>query len=284
MKRGVVASPVSIEVLDTGGFRTTGGLSRADVNYYSLYWDKVVIPGSREIYFSLEEEESLLRLGVVERPRVSIGMNTDNYVHAFPIQQLRIYEELQSKVGEYNWYLHQIGNKLALPFTEDKLRNLQFELFNALPVPDGNVKPEEILEFKYKNADYFISFHNYLDELYADVAYAPDEPLFQKKAYDKFNTALADINTISEINKKFFWQRYNLKIEMPNSKEFVATVLGALTAAADTSNPLVTSLGLLTAGVGLIKINDKYEKTLKSTNDEANLVYLAEAYKHNILK
>lgn len=43
MKRGVVASPMGFEVLAGGGFMQTTGLSETDLNYYSLYWDEIII-------------------------------------------------------------------------------------------------------------------------------------------------------------------------------------------------------------------------------------------------
>lgn len=284
MKRGAVASPVSIEVLDTGGFNITDFMSRADINYYCLYWDKLVIPASNEVYFPVPGEDELLKLGVVERPLIKIGNNSDNYAHVYPVEQVRIFEGLQSKGDDYYWSLHQTGNDLVLPSKgEEKRRNLQLELLNALPVPSHVINPEKILEFKNKNSDSYLYFHNYLDELYSDVAFAPDEPLFQKKAYQNFKGALADLNKISEIQEDFIWQRYNLKLSMPNSNDFAQIVLGALTAVADTSNPYITSLGLLSAGIGFIKVQDKYEHILNKNDAEANLIYLANAYKEKII-
>ncbi|EAT0589981.1 hypothetical protein ITK20_001747 [Salmonella enterica] len=284
MKRGVVASPINIQLIETGGFRTTGGLSRTDINYYSLYWDKVVIPGSKEIYFKLAGEEELLSLGVIERPIVSIGSNSDNYAITFPFQQLHIYSELQKSMSDYHWVLHQIGSNLAFPTaTDDRLKNLQFELYNALPVPSSDVHPADILEFKQKNLDAFTHFHNYLDELYKNVAYAPDEPLFQKKAFKEFKKSIKDINKISELQRGFVFNRYDLKVEIPNSKDLVTTVIGALISISDTSNPLSTGLGLLAAGIGFIKVTDKHKTILKSSNKDSNLMFLAKAYSNDIL-
>lgn len=283
MKRGVVASPMGFEVLAGGGFMQTTGLSETDLNYYSLYWDEIIIPGSKEFRYVLPNEEELIKLGVITRPLFSTGYNTDLYPTQFPAQQLRIFEEMQRDNLDCLYVLHQIGVNLNLPTSKhDDFRNLQFELFNALPVPSKYVRPEQVLEFKTKHRDALNSLHNYLDELYENVASAPDEPLFKKKAYADFNDSLKNINRISEMHKGFSFDRYSMKLEMPNSKDFTTTVLGALTAIADVSNPLVTGLGLLTAGIGFVKVTDKYGEMLNSENKNANLLYLAELYKDRL--
>lgn len=285
MKRGVVASPMQVERTSNGGFMTVGGLSPTDLNYYTLYWDKTVIPGSREIYFQLHNEELLIKLGIIERPRVSVGVNSDLYPVEFPKQQVRIFDELQSDHGsDYVWVLHQIGGDFSLPDgIKERKRVLRLELINALPIPDENVNPEQVLEFKNRYQDEYKAFHEYLDELYQNVAYAPDEPLFQKKAYESFRNSIDDINKLSGIKKDWFFQRYNIKFNMPTKNELIDVVLGAMVAVADTSNPYVTGLGLMQTANGFVKLNDKYEDLIKGYDKTKNLLYLASAYKEGVL-
>lgn len=285
MKRGVVASPMLVEVTANGGFRTAGGLSIADLNYYTLYWDKVVIPASVEIYFALCNEELLINLGVVERPLVTIGYNVDLYPKEYPKQQVKVFDKLQkNQDSDYGWVLHQIGNSFVLPDTiAERKRVLRLELINALPIPDQKVHPEEILEFKRKYYDEFHAFHELLDELYTDVAYAPDEPLLQKKAYETFRSNILDINKISETKSEWFFQRYNIMLNMPTKDELINVVLGALISAADTSNPYITGLGILQTAKGFIKVNDKYEDLIRGGDKNKNFLYLANAFKEGIL-
>lgn len=284
VERCVVASPVMTEVLPTGGFQTSRGLNEEDLNYYTLFWDRLVIPGSREIYFQLPREDILIGLDFLSRPVVSIGFNSDQYPIEFPKRQVEILSKLRKDEPQRDWNLHQIGEEfIGGNGTSDRNTNLKLELFDALPVPGPHIHPEQILEFKHKYKVDYDAFHNYLDDLYKDVAYAPDEPLFQKKAYERFRNSLEDINRISEINKGWFLNRYNLSFEMPGSDDMVNIVLGAIISVSDTENPLVTGLGLLQAAKGFIKVSDKHAEILHSDDKESNLLYLARAYKKGVL-
>lgn len=285
MKRGVVASPVVTVVLPSGGFQTAQGLDVEDLNYYTLYWDKLVIPGSSEIYFRLPLEETLIDLGFLSRPRVSIGSNSNNYPAQFPKRQLEILNQLKIDEAQFDWNLHQIGDEyVGGAVISDEKRLLKIEMYDALPVPGKDIHPERILEFKNKYKDDYEAFHNYLDEMYKDVAFSPDEPLFKKRAYQRFRDGLDNINRISELNKDWFYERYNLSLEMPAANDIVDIVLGAIISASDTDNPFITGLGLLQSAKGFLKISDKHAEILNSNDKEKNLLYLAKAYKQEIIK
>jgi len=195
-----------------------------------------------------------------------------------------VFDSLQYTDKDIIWYLHQVGDKFLSSECPDRSKkSLQFELYNALPVPSENIHPEQIIEMKSRYADDYSAFHVYLDELYKDVAYAPDEPVFQKMAYERFRAKLKDINKISEIKKDWFFRRYNLKFAMPVSMDLANVVIGAAMAAADIDNPLTTGLGLLQTSLAFIKIQNKVDDLINSSNESSNLVFLAKACDEGVI-
>ena len=56
----------------------SGSLNDSDINYYLLYWDKIVMPANDMFNFKIKNEEELLKTKILERPVVRIGNWTTN--------------------------------------------------------------------------------------------------------------------------------------------------------------------------------------------------------------
>lgn len=72
MLRGVVCTPLELtKTADGSGFTTGSGLTKLDLNYFTLYWDKIVSPTSNFYHFCFSNEDDLIACGVLERPTYS---------------------------------------------------------------------------------------------------------------------------------------------------------------------------------------------------------------------
>ena len=69
MDRGVIAAPGIIRPLERG-FVMERSISKEELRYYILYWDKVVIPGNNMVYIAVPEEAELIAAQAIVRPRV----------------------------------------------------------------------------------------------------------------------------------------------------------------------------------------------------------------------
>ena len=54
MKRGIIANNGEIRRLDDGKISISRTLSSQDLNYYLLYWDKIIIPRFSPIHFAID--------------------------------------------------------------------------------------------------------------------------------------------------------------------------------------------------------------------------------------
>ncbi|WP_459567595.1 DUF6236 family protein, partial [Enterobacter asburiae] len=180
MKRCVI-SPAMRLVQDEQGVRMNGGLKSEDINYYILFWDRIVVPSTQIVHRKLKNEDDLLGLGVISRPMLK-GLETDGLVSRYLSYQLELLDKYRSENKSEDWSLHQVGEDFVSLESSDKQHSdLRIEIFNALPIPSENVPLADILEFKERKKQQFIDFHEYLDELYKHIITSPDEPLFRAK-------------------------------------------------------------------------------------------------------
>ncbi len=101
MKRGIITTPSILTELPNGGFKQERNLNIDEIKYYSLYFDHVVIPTNNFIHFFVEQEEELINLKLIERPRYNIigTLNSNDY----PKYQLDLqYKELEKRNSNYS--------------------------------------------------------------------------------------------------------------------------------------------------------------------------------------
>jgi hypothetical protein len=201
MDRGVIAAPDIIRPLEQG-FVMERSISKEELRYYILYWDKVVIPGNNLVYIAVPEEEELIASQAIVRPRVQFqgtyqGSQVTDAV--LGCQTLVAERLVQDKTAD--WVLHQVGDSLALPPNFASQRDtIRVALANVLPVPDAEIPVHEILKFKQNRKDELTELHDSLDELYFEVLNSPDEGLATKKAVLRFQSAIQNIDKTSPIN------------------------------------------------------------------------------------
>ena len=284
MNRGVIAAPGIIKPLQDG-FVMGRSISKEELRYYILYWDKVVIPGNNLVYIEVPEEDTLIACEAISRPRIQLqgSFQVDQVAGALLACQSIVAEKLV-RDKTVDWVLHQIGESLVLPTDFASQQDaIRVALVNALPIPDGEVPVHEILEFKQRHKDELIELHDSIDELYFEVLNSPDEGLATKKAVFRFQSAIQNLDKAS--NERFRKTRkYDLSVELNvNGKDIiVGASAGALIGFFGTefSIPIAALLG---AVVPLIKICAKASYTFEPAKENTKLAYISNASKENII-
>lgn len=284
MVRGVIAAPGIINTFQ-GGFVMERSLSKEELRYYILYWDKVVIPGNNLVYIGVPEEDTLIACESISRPMIRFqgSFKGDQIASAILDCQSIVAKDLvQDKTVD--WVLHQIGDSLLLPknFTF-KQEEVRVALVNALPVPDGEVPIHNILQFKLSRIDELTELHDSIDGLYLEILNSPDPGLATKKAISRFKAAIQNLGRVS--NEKFKKTRkYDLSVELNlNGKDIMTGAsAGALLDFFSTGSsiPIATALGAI---MSIIKIQAKATYAFEPAKNNAKLAYIANASKEHII-
>ena len=95
-----------------------------------------------------------------------------------------------------SWAVGDAPNMWPLP-RGDFGRGIQFNLVNALPVPDRSVPLDDILEFKLKRQAECDALLLGLDGLYEDILRSADRPVAERRAVGTINTAVRDLQRVT---------------------------------------------------------------------------------------
>lgn len=285
MERGVVFTRSElIKIADGKGFRGGKLITRLDINYFLLYWDRLVSPTNNIVHFGLPCEDELISLGKLEVPKFSIEFNGYlSYADFDAFTQAKTLNLMGEKYKSVDWRIHSLNDELNFLDSESIVKQtLRFDLCNLLPVPGPDVNLNEILEFKERRADELLALHSYIDELYSEVLNSGDFVLSRAKALSGFERAVADLDTLNAQG----WKS-PIKFDISSSFEFdlsqVMTFATAGVAAMNSENPLaMLSVGAVASVLGgFIKVKPKMQSVLKEGNK--SLAYLAKAKGEDII-
>lgn len=285
MERGVVASPALIDIT-LSGFTMKRSISKEEIRYYSLYWDKVVIPGSNLVYVGVPEEDILIQTGVIERPLVGFSgtWSGSDLGHSFALAQAKVAEDLLASNREVDWVLHQMGSSLVLPSKfQMQQPNLRFDLVNALPVPSGDIPIEDVLEFKNRRRDQLNVLHKSLDDLYTQIINSPDPDFASTRVVADLKTAISELNQVSNERWKMT-RKYDFSAQLNLDGGKIAQGVAAGAVFDFFSNPTDLPLGAIAGGlVSLIKSQAKVSTIFEPAKSQSSLGYLALAHKEKVL-
>ena len=282
MKRGIVTSSDLISKVE-GGFRCDGVISPVEINYLTLYWDKIIIPDGGVIKSYIHEEDDLINCDILERPLHSSlrGFNSAEY----PKLQLKWLEneiDIQRKKSpSIDWRIHQFGGDIALQNSEIK-NTIRLELSNLLPVPNVNTNLHDILEFKERRRDDLEKLHDYSDELYLEVVNSGDLNLSRARSLDKLKEAISDLDKLNNET----WKsptKFSLQISKEIDFAKVELVNAAVIAALNSEKPLETlALG---GAIAFLKGFVSLKRTEQSVraNGADSLIYLSQAKREEII-
>ncbi|CAM8185623.1 DUF6236 family protein [Klebsiella pneumoniae] len=287
MKRGIVTPPGVFE-RKAGGFTLKRIISRLEINYFCLYWDKLVIPENGQMRFIPHITDELESCGMLSRfifsPRV---FSSDTYISELVNAQFYALDLLRSKESDTDWRIHQIGNDVIYresEYIELVQRELiRIELLGVLPVPDGSVHLHDILEFKLRRNAELVALHYYCDELYLEILNSADPNLLRARNFSKLKKAVEDLD---KINNEV-WQspvRFNLDISSEFDVSNIRAGFAALLGASQSPMPLTTAIigGVLSVAEGFVKLKVELRGVRKS-NSVNHIVYLSNARKEGII-
>ena len=278
MKRGIVTAPGILNQINNG-FKMERGLSLNELKYYTLYFDELVIPDNNMISIGVTNQEELIKLGILKRPRyTAASLHSNDYIKFQSIIVMDELEKLQSNDTSTIWTYHQMeGASLIIPDEfKEKKKTLQIELINQLPVPNENVSFEELLKFKEKRNDEFKKLHNTMDSLYSEILKSPDYEITKKKIFYELNQ---DIINIKKVSKEKWHTTFDFSMNYEFSlKDLVLNSgKGILFDKMMGTFPLGTVTGALASAIDIKAISSM---TVKNQNQNNQLSYLTHAYKN----
>lgn len=285
MERGVVFTACELVKTERNdGFQLGKGISPEEINYLVMYWDRLVSPTNNVIHIGINNEDDLVKCGILVRPRFMIqgilsGSNVADFQADTYSQALDI---LRKEEGQVDWRIHFLNGQVSLPKQQSEEREvMRFELFNLLPVPTKETPLHEILEFKHRRSAELEALHGYLDELYSEVLASGDFNLQRAKALSGLMKSIEDLNSIN--NQGF---KSPLKFNLSSSFEFDLSqlVVGASTAyaAMQSQHPFEILTGAAIAAIGgAIKVRPQLQSVFK--NGDQRLAYLTNAEREGLL-
>ncbi len=209
----------------------TATLDPVEIRYCLLFWDKIAWPSGNVVHTPTPDDLSfLVNVGALIRPDVKMRLS-GGLGELFIGSQLKAYDELE-RAEPGCWAMAQ-GERTLQVFGQDvpACRELLVTLTQAVPIPDGNVPFEEILEFKARRESELVVFRTEIEGLYQSVASSADPPLALRKARDRIESSC---NDLIKVNKE--WKFRSLLSDLNFSFSLTAENIAAGVTAVFTSS------------------------------------------------
>lgn len=279
MQRGIIIPPALIKcnALENNVF-IERSYNTQELQYFSLYWDKIAIPDQRAIKIALPFEQDYVAAGILEF--VKSPFNSGEMANI--LQKSHTYvanSKLQD--AENDWTLvNMLDSKDSDPIQYKNKDVLKAELRKLLPVPRNNVAIHDLLDFKNKRKDELVALHESLDEIYEKILSSKDQDLRKKKEFHNLKVAIHSLD-------KTLIERFRLtsRVDHSVSLEFNESVLSEMVKAGVIDMALATFPTLTIANTvkSMLKFKFSKEWALKSAEGNLKLDYLVKAKKHNLL-
>lgn len=242
-KRGIVISP-PIQKLQPGVIRVGGYLSKCDIRKYLLYWDEIDYPDNSVVSVDAGTDmQFLIDSGFASRTYVHFQafVSSDNFEEFL----LKAQQEAFDKRNQHEpgaWSLAQPTDEPCFANAQSSLA-IEFELWNALPVPSQDVPLDKILQFKAKRSDELLALRAFLDEMYQTIVSSADIPRAKNTQLMKLELSLKNVDRVLG--------EHGISKMMTSLRGYIAgdygNILGA-SSAASCVGPLI-GLDPFTAGV-----------------------------------
>jgi hypothetical protein len=284
MTRGIISNRHKIDGINGSGGYSFTSISREELSYYLLYWDRIVFPSNTFMHFGLPDEEKLLSLNAIERPRMAVGgaFNPSTAIQMLFETQGIVANQLIENEKSVDWVIHQVGDEIYLPKYGTEKDSLRLELLNCLPVPKEISDFEEILNFKVKRNDELGELRDSLDYLYLEILNSGDPKLSKLKAFEKLENS---INSLNKTTKEWFksFSGYGFTVELNlNGKDFGMALLGG--AALDSFvNGFTIPIASISVLAGILNLKVSKTLTVDKSDNKLKLGYLTRANKKRII-
>lgn len=234
-KRGLVVTP-PIEIEGSSLFVKSANLDPQDLRFATLFWDQLMWPSSRAIYFESGPDELFLeQTGILTRQDYTVwGDGAQGIAEG----QIKAFQDLDAKEPG-QWCLAQGKNSLLIKGGQlIESTSPLLELHQAIPVPDKDVPLEEVLDFKRRRHDELWALRGEIDAFVAAINAAEDKGDELSRHIRRVDEACA-----SAIRVGAEWQ---FPIQLANFKSSYElrpfhTLIGALTGALATTSLTATA-------------------------------------------
>lgn len=231
----------------------------------ALYWDKIDHPQSRLVYLGLStDEEQLKSAGILSETTINDPVQTQEILLEAPGRALLMHHSQEP--GQ--WSLSQSSPDLVLPGgLGAPVRNIEIELYEALPVPAADVPIHDILQFKQQRADELLGFRSAMDALYERIISSRDVPRAQDAALLEIERQLSNVHRVmAETAMRRVIS--SLKVELSLTD---LAIVGTLM-----SQPLLKLVGAAAACIKVgASIAEGFKNPVKGLKDYAYLGYSA---------
>lgn len=279
MQRGIIIPPALIKCdVENNNIFIERSYNIEELQYFSLYWDKIAVPEQRAIKLALPYEQDYIEAGILELVRSPFHSGAGASI----LQQSHTYvanSKLQD--AEDDWTLvNMLDSKDSNPIQYKNKDVLKAELKKLLPVPRTNVAIHDLLEFKTHRKAELIALHESLDEIYEKILNSEDQDLRRKKEFHNLKIAIHSLDRT--LIERF---RLTSRVDHSVSLEFNESVLSEMVKSGAIDMALATFPALTITNTlrSMLKFKFSKEWTLKSAEGNLKLDYLVKAKQNNII-
>jgi len=198
VNRGIIITP-DYSIRNNGhGLQVNGAVDPTNLRNYLLFWDKIDYPTNNMIHFGGGNDiDFLIQEGVAKSTEIRFReLRGDQNGFIFLATQMAAYEENNKNVDE-EWSIAQPTETLLVPEKYAKRQGcLEFELYNAIQIPTGDVPLPEVYEFKKRRNDELLALRDSMDSIVDSVINSQDIPKRKSKAISKLHRNLNDFNRV----------------------------------------------------------------------------------------
>lgn len=232
MERGIVISP-DFHFLPNGNtYIETSAINPDELRKYLLYWDKIEVPLTTMALFGVGNDiDYLSEVGVLSRtPFSTSGIKMFRFGNCSKMTLPKevgielllghehIFQEM-SKKEPGAWSKAQMSASFVSK-NEINREVVEFNLYNAVPVPSDATPLSDILEFKEAHRDELIAFRTYLDELYQKIIASVDIPRAKSTELQRLECAIKDVSRV--LNES------NVRVALRSMKSVISGVDGII--------------------------------------------------------
>ncbi|WP_425668764.1 DUF6236 family protein [Vibrio owensii] len=203
MERGVIVTP-DYEILNNGqGMQINGSVNPTNLRHYLLFWDKIDYPVNNMIHYQGGEDiDFLIQEGVAQSSEIRFReIKGDQSGFIFLSAQMAAYEA-NSKAEDQEWSIAQPTSQLVVPKEFAQTQGcLEFELYNAIQIPTGEVPLSEVFEFKIRRAPELESLREAMDGIVDSIVSSQNIPKRKNKALSRLHRDLNDFNKVMKETK-----------------------------------------------------------------------------------
>lgn len=176
------------------GGLTTKNITNDSLNSAILYWDRIACPTNNFIHVALRDEETLIREGLLIRPR-AIGSGTFNSSQIPQLAteaQAQQFQELDRQNPGFWAFAEGHPEEFERSDGFVRGRTALVELIGALPLPPDDAPTDTLLEFKIKRLPELTRLRHAVDKMYLEVADSGDPQAALQYQVVEIDKACAD--------------------------------------------------------------------------------------------